>query len=85
MTNSVVVEGFIHEVRGAGRYTELEIANVGKTTQYFPVYTRERLGKESISKKVRVSGVLEAVSCMWRGIESKKVVVLADFLSLLED
>lgn len=84
MTNSVIVEGLVHDVRSAGRYTEIILAIVGKTIQYFPVYTRERLGKESISKKVRVSGVLESVACLWRGIESKKVVVIADFLSLLE-
>lgn len=78
MLNEVMVEGFIHEVRGAGKYTELMLADTKGS--YFPVYTKERLGRESVAKRVRAIGVLETVACMWRGIESKKCVVMAEFL-----
>lgn len=83
MLNDVIVEGFIHEVRGAGRYTEIILANTrGADTQYIPVYVRERLNRESLAKFVKAVGVLDTVRCMWRGIESRKVVVIADLLEV---
>lgn len=78
MLNEVMVEGFIHEVRGAGKYTELMLADTKGS--YFPVYTKERLGRESVAKRVRAIGVLESISCMWRGLESKKCIVMAEFI-----
>ena len=78
MLNEVMVEGFIHEVRGAGKYTELMLADTKGS--FFPVYIKERMGKESIAKRVRAVGVLESISCMWRGLESRKCVVMAEFL-----
>jgi len=78
MLNEVMVEGFIHEVRGAGRYTELMLADTKGS--FFPVYTKTRLGRESMAKRVRAVGVLETVACMWRGLESRKCVVMAEFI-----
>ena len=85
MLNTVMVEGLVHDVRSAGRYTEVILANVGKTTQYFPVYTRERLDKSLISKRVRVCGVLDTITGLWRGLEEKKIAVIADFMNVLEE
>ena len=82
MLNNVLLEGIIGDVRCAGRYTEISLSDC--KGHYFPVYTREKLGKENIAKHIRVGGVLEAISCMWRGLESKKVVVLADFINFLQ-
>ncbi len=56
MLNEVMVEGFIHDVRGAGRYTEVVLADTKGS--FFPVYIKERMGKESIAKRVRAVGVL---------------------------
>ena len=78
MLNEVMIEGFIHDVRGAGRYTEVVLADTKGS--FFPVYIKERMGKENISKRVRAVGVLETVACMWRGLESRKCVVMAEFL-----
>ena len=78
MLNAVMIEGFIHDVRGAGRYTEVVLADTKGS--FFPVYIKERMGKENIAKRVRAVGVLETVACMWRGLESRKCVVMAEFL-----
>ena len=83
MTNSIILEGIVHNVRSAGRFTEVVLANVGRQTQYFPVYTKERLDKTVISKKLRVCGVLDTISGLWRGLEEKKVIVLAEFMQFL--
>ena len=81
MLNSVLVDGIVDDVRIAGRYTEIILAD-GKGG-LFPVYTREKIDKDWISKKLRVCGLLQVVKCLWRGLESRKVVVLADFLKEL--
>lgn len=78
MLNEVLIEGFIHDVRGAGRYTEVMLADTKGS--FFPVYIKTRLGRESMAKRVRVMGVLDVVSCLWRGLESRKCVVMAEFI-----